>query len=304
MSVLKRKHCETLGLGPGASDAEIRKAYHKLARKYHPDKNKETGAEDRFKAISHAYEVLTGKCDEQIDGNDGGGGFDFGSHTTFTFTQGFGPGFASFFTTYSSGAGFNNMFGSGTFSGFAHGTRTNDNATRKRKKKPKPVKPSPIAHELYCTLEQLAQGCSRRLKIKADIFDKHGAAVKDERMLTIEVKPGYLPGTKLTYADLGSQKVADGPRGDVVITIFEQKHDLFEREHGNLIFKVHMSSRRALVEYRLDIIDVYGERIDKLIRGPIVPGSEHRIFGRGLPNRRKDNMRGDLIVRFVLNASK
>ena len=74
---MSNKYYEVLELNPGASEDEIKKAYKKLALKYHPDRNKELDAADKFKEISEAYQVLTGKTNPQQNGANMNSNFGF-----------------------------------------------------------------------------------------------------------------------------------------------------------------------------------------------------------------------------------
>lgn len=122
----KRDYYEVLGLSKGASEDEIKKAYRKLAKKYHPDVNKDKDAEEKFKEINEAYEVLSDPNKKAsydqfgfagMDGASGFGGFD-----------GFSGGFSSMDDLNDI---FSSVFGSSSFSGFGRSTRRNNNAAMK-----------------------------------------------------------------------------------------------------------------------------------------------------------------------------
>lgn len=119
----KRDYYEVLGITKGASDDEIKKAYRKMAKKYHPDVNKEPGAEEKFKEVNEAYEVLSDSQKKAMydqyghAGVDGQGAGGFG---------GFGGGFDS-----SSFGGFEDIFGSFFGGGFGGGQRRANNGPRK-----------------------------------------------------------------------------------------------------------------------------------------------------------------------------
>lgn len=295
MTSRKRKHLQTLGLCDGANEADIRKAFYKMARMYHPDKNSEPGAEERFKKISNAYEVLSGKCNDNTASEScddgGGGGSRHGSSRTYHFYQGFSAQFDDFFAG-AGGFGFN-------FSGFR---QANGAKRQRRQEPPKPAKPATKVHELYCTLEELATGTTRKIEITAELFDSSGGGARNEkRKLDVVVKAGYLPGTRLVYKNIGSQSGVDGERGDVAIVIQASPHKLFELHNYDLVYPVLVKSSTLLPGWNLDVTTVYGERIRKRIRGPIGDGSTHRIANCGLPST-KTPARGYLIVKFIIKS--
>ena len=271
----------------------------------HPDKNKDPGAGDKFKTVTHAYEVLIGKAKDasrtDTPSQSYAPKFDFDafgpSTTTFNCAHGLGRQYADFVAGfhYRTSAGF---FGTGTSSTFTFRAAN----VRKRKRDDEPQRPLPpppaIEHELYCTVEQLARGCTRHLLIKSNVFDKSGAPTIEETRLAVNVEPGYLPGKKLTYPKIGSQQEPDGKPSGVVVTLRLQDDGPFALENRNFVFTVRMKSKE-LQYYRLNIIDPRGEAIKKPILGPICSGTEHILHGMGMPSPRTATPPGDLIVRFV-----
>ena len=298
-------HFAALGIPVGSSIPVIKRAYHKLALRLHPDKNKDPGPGDKFKTVTHAYEVLIGKAQDTPSVGAGTSTqtqtFNYSafrpSTATFNSTHGLNRQFADFV------AGFHfqtstGTFGTGVRSSFAYTTAN----ARKRKRDDEPKRPLPpppaIEHELYCTLEQLARGCKRHLSVKSNVFSKSGAPSIKVRRLVVSVEPGSLPGEKLKYSKIGSQREPGGDPSGVIVTLRLQDDGPLALEGRNFVFFVHMTSRE-LSHYRLNIIDPRGEAVKKQILGPICSGTEHILHGRGMPSPKPGIPSGDLIVRFV-----
>ena len=287
----KRKHCETLGLNETAEESEIRAKYRKLALQFHPDKNKDVGAEERFKEITNAYEILSGKReDEPNDGPGFGGGASEEQTMNMFFSSmssyGFSPQNRRVFDFFAED--YKRAFGTGVYTGFSFS----------RQKPPAP-RPSTMTHKLYCTLEQLAVGCTKTLRLTRMVFYQKFKRKLDVKYLNVEIKPGFLPGTKLTYSKQGSQFAYDGPKGDVIVVICELTHPTFHRENSDIVFYIKMRKNQLLAEYVLDIVDLRGERINQVIKGPIKPGMSMDFPGKGLPKTKIDAPPGKLVVRFV-----
>lgn len=327
-----KDYYQTLGLSRNATEDDIKKAYKKLALKYHPDKNKSPGAEEKFKEIAEAYEVLSDKKkrdvydqfgEEGLKGGaqSGGGG---GSSTHFytfhgdpraTFAQFFGTDnpFESFFSV--GGLGGHNAGGAMFFDDdmeidndlfTSHwGARSNPfrsqsftagspHMTRAKAQKQDP----PVEHDLYVTLEDIFKGCTKKMRINRKILNPDSRTTRrEEKVLTINIKPGWKAGTKITFQKEGDQSAHSIP-ADIVFIVRDKPHPLFKREGSDIRYTAKISLKEALCGAKLDIPTLTGETITLRVNDVIKPNMIRRISGHGLPYPKDVNKRGDLIVGF------
>jgi DnaJ-class molecular chaperone len=279
-----KDYYKILGIAKGATDDEIKKAYRKLALKYHPDKNKGAGAEDRFKEIAEAYEVLSDKKKRDIydqygeeglkggvPGGGGGGGqnganfsYQFHGDPRATFAQFFGSSspFGSFFGDPGSG---NRMFfagdedmdvddpfvtlglGGGRPGGPGGAFRSHSfnfhGSPQSRMGKDKHQDP-PVEHDLYVSLDEVARGCTKKMKISRRVLQPDGTARKEDKVLTINVKPGWKSGTKITFQKEGDQGTHKIP-ADIVFIIRDKPHPNFKREGSDLRYTAKISLKQV-----------------------------------------------------------
>lgn len=230
-----KDYYKILGISKNATDDDIKKAYRKLALQYHPDKNKSAGAEEKFKEVAEAYEVLSDQKKRSIydtygeeglkggiPGQQGGmGGYTYTFHgdPRATFAQFFGnvnP-FQSFF-------GWDDPFGEtltgghppATFFTFTTGGGGSSNQD------------PPIEHDLSISLEKIYTGCTKNMKVSKRVV-RNGRLEREEKLLTIQVKPGWKEGTKITFPKEGDQDTNNIP-ADVVFVIKDKPHKHFKRE--------------------------------------------------------------------------
>ncbi|KAK7872702.1 hypothetical protein R5R35_002689 [Gryllus longicercus] len=328
-----KDYYKILGIAKGASDDEIKKAYRKLALKYHPDKNKAPGAEEKFKEVAEAYEVLSDKKKRDVydqygeEGLKGGvpGGTDGGSTFTYafhgdpraTFAQFFGS--ASPFQTFFDlgGGGGPRMFGfhdddmemddpfvslgmgnarnAGPGGAFrSHSFNFHGSPNRNKDKMQDP----PIEHDLYVTLEDITRGCTKKMKISRRVLQPDGSARKEDKVLTINVKPGWKAGTKITFQKEGDQGRNKIP-ADIVFIIRDKPHPLFKREGSDVRYVAKISLKQALCGTVVDVPTLGGDKIPINLTNEIIkPTTVKRIQGHGLPFPKEPSRKGDLIVSF------
>jgi len=323
-----------LGVSKGASDDEIKKAYRKLALKYHPDKNKAKEAEEKFKEVAEAYEILSDKKKRDIYdqyGEDGlkgestggpGGAGGAGSYSyTFhgdpraTFAQFFGTNdpFSIFFgdggermgfggeginVFTSSGMDQDDIFGQmggnrgGAFRSQSFNVHGNPQAKKMK------VDP-PIEHNLYVTLEDINTGCSKKMKISKMVVQADGNPTKEEKILQINVKPGWKAGTKITFPKEGDQIPGKVP-ADIVFIIRDKPHGTFKREGSDIKYTAKITLKEALCATgHLKVPTLTGEVVPLSVHNEVIkPTTVKRIQGRGLPYPKEPTKRGDLIVNF------
>ena len=167
----KRDYYEVLGLSKGASAAEIKKAYRKLSKQYHPDINKEKGAEEKFKEITEAYEVLSDDNKKAQYDQFGHAAFGNGGQGGFGGAGGFGGGFQGFSGGFDDlGDIFSSFFGGG-------GGRHNPNAPRQGED---------LLHRMNISFEESVFGTKKTIKLRKDVECDHchGTGAKDSSSVT------------------------------------------------------------------------------------------------------------------------
>lgn len=319
-----KDYYKILGIAKGASDDEIKKAYRKMALKYHPDKNKSPGAEDKFKEIAEAYDVLSDPQKKEVfdkygedglkggmgGGNTGGGGrsgnysytFHGDPHETFRMFFGNENPFESFFGQGGPGG----MGGRSPFFSFhSGGGRGMEDEMdvddpfsqfggQRRRKHQDPA----VVRELQVSLEEILTGTTKKLKITRKVLNPDGQSSRSEdKILTIDVKPGWKAGTKITFPKEGDQTPHNVP-ADIVFVIKDKPHPLFIREGSDIRYKARISLRDALCGTTIQVPTLGNRKIPLPLTEIIKPNSVKRIQGEGLPIPKTPSQRGDLIVEF------
>ncbi|KAJ4953398.1 hypothetical protein NE237_030230 [Protea cynaroides] len=165
------------------------------------------------------------------------------------------------------------------------------------------TKPPPIEKQLACTLEELLNGCTKKIKVTRDVITKTGMIVQEEEILRIKVKPGWKKGTKITFEGMGDEKPGF-LAADIIFLIAEKRHPIFKREDNDLILSVELPLVKALTGFTLSIPLLGGEKMGISLNEIVYPGYEKIIPGQGMPNPRENGKRGDLRVKFLINFPK
>lgn len=294
-----KSHYSILGVPKTASPSEIKKAYRKLALKHHPDKG---GDEAKFKEISSAYEILSD--DKKKDLYDQYG--DIGTSPNFQPGSGghFGGGGSmpeselfSFFNSQQqrdvpqfNGASQQFRGASQQFGGMdlADLLRT----MMSQSSVPKPPSKQYFTRNLSCTLQQLATGATRRLKVRH--LNEYTGQL-ETRIYEVALKKGWKTGTKVKYPP------KDGFPG-MIFMIQEAKHPFLERQGDDLVYTCKLNEKQATKGARIKIPLPDGELYELIPDLPIEPGQVTSIAGKGMPIKGGPE-RGWLMIKFAVIAS-
>ena len=334
----KRDYYEVLGVSKSASDAEIKSAFRKLAKKYHPDVSKEPNAAEKFKECQEAYAVLSDPQKRKqydqfghsaFNGNGAGGsaGFDF---SDFDFSDIFGD-----------------IFGSG----FGFNTRRSSNRTHRGNDRVVSVELDfmeavmgttvPLDLDIYETCSDCdgmgghdektcpdCHGSGYVTRNQATIFGSfmtkttcptcHGRGVsfsrtcstckgqgkvKKHKTLEVKVPAGVDTGNQLRMGGKGEAGVNGGPNGDLYIEFIVKKHPLFARDGNDIYVRVPISITEAVLGAKVEVPTIYGNVVLTIPEGT-QNNDKQRLKGKGVTDI-NSNKKGDMYVIFnVLMPTK
>ena len=298
MPVQFRDYYETLGVSKTASEDEIRSAFRKLARKYHPDVAKDKkAAEEKFKQINEAYEVLSDpekrkKYDQlgadwnqpggfqpppgwgaqqpgggfyRYGGEDGGVEFEFG-----------GTGFSDFFEAFFGGGR-----GRSAFGGFgrrqAGAERGND-----------------VEADIMVPLEEVLHGSTRTVSLRR-------SGSKKVETYQVKIPRGVREGQRIRLAGQGEAGERGGKSGDLFLRVRLARHPDFRVEGSDLIYEVRIAPWQAVLGTEIEV-----PTLEEKVRLKIPPGTQNgqrfRLRGRGLPS--STGGRGDFYVAVQIDVPK
>eukprot|EP00475_Leptophrys_vorax_P029742 TRINITY_DN4392_c0_g1_i1.p1 TRINITY_DN4392_c0_g1~~TRINITY_DN4392_c0_g1_i1.p1 ORF type:complete len:324 (+),score=82.14 TRINITY_DN4392_c0_g1_i1:1869-2840(+) len=301
-----KDYYKILGLSKDASDADIKKAYKKLAMKWHPDKNLENKEEAnlRFQEIAEAYEVLSDEEKRKIYDSYGEEGLKQGTPDgNFQGGYHFSGDASKIFEAFFGGAGgdpfgmFGDCGGAGGFRSFRMGGMPSGMGGMHFGDMMGQAQPE--AHPIYVTLEELFTGITKKMKVTRQRFVGRSRQ-EDQVVLEVEVKPGWKSNTKVTFEGEGDQLQPGAPPGDLVFVIQEKPHPVFQRKGNNLIYKATVTLKEALVGAVVKVPTLDGRKLKITAPDDVIvyPGYEMPVEGKGMPLSKNPSVRGDLIVVF------
>jgi curved DNA-binding protein len=297
MGMPGKDYYKVLGVSKSGSAGEIKKAFRKLALKYHPDQNKgDKAAEEKFKDINEAYAVLSDPEKRKQYDMFGAEGFQrrFTQEDIFRDFD-----FGNVFKEFGFGGGsqniFSHLFGGGMGQGQFRGTGSHfDTAFGGFGGQPKGGKGQDLVYELSLTLEEAATTTSKMISYQ---IGGH------QEKVSVKVPAGISTGKKLRLQGKGQPSHYGGPNGDLYIKINISDHPLFKREGDDLLITREMKFSEAVLGTEISV-----PTLDKkTLRLKIPPGSQNnakfRMKGYGMP-RMNGSGRGDAYVRINIAVPK
>jgi molecular chaperone DnaJ len=335
----KRDYYEVLGLARSAESEEIKKAYRKLAVKLHPDKNPgDKTAEEKFKEIGEAYEVLSDPQKRAAYNQYGHAAFDRRAGGFARGTGGFHDPFEIFREVFGAGNIFDDLFGGG------------------RPDPSQPQRGDDLRYDMEITFEEAALGCEKEISVtkpeRCDVcsgsgaesgsrtktcptcggrgqilssrgifsiaqtcphcqgtgrvIEKpcracHGAGRRElASKITLRIPAGVDTASRLRSTGNGAAGLRGGPQGDMYVVLHVQPHDIFQRDGDDLLCEVPMSFVQATLGAEIDVPTLNGKANIRIPPGT-QPGTLFRVKGKGIKNVQGYGQ-GDLHVRINIEV--
>jgi curved DNA-binding protein len=277
-----KDYYEILGVSRDATQDDIKKAYRKLARKYHPDVSEAADAEERFKEVGEAYEVLSDAekraAYDQL-GSNWQQGQDFRPppdwDTGFEFRGGgfAGEGFSDFFEfVFGGGSPFGpGMGGGGAGRGGGFRAQGEDHHAK-----------------VAIDLEDSYQGANRTITLQVPEYDQQGRLVRRQRQIDVRIPKGITSGQRIRLSGQGAPGMGGGPAGDLYLEVEFRPHRLFEVDGHDLTLELPVAPWEAALGSKVSVPTLGGSVELKIPEGAR-SGQRLRLKGRGLPGNPAGN---------------
>jgi curved DNA-binding protein len=291
-----RDYYETLGVSLTATEAEIKAAYRKLARKYHPDVNKEAGAEEQFKEIGEAYAVL--KDTEKRAAYDRFGA-NWKNGQDFTPPPNWNEGFEYSDTDYGGGHPgygggfegdqsefFESLFGRGKHRQGGRGSNSGNPRQGMN------FKGQDHHAKILIDLTDAYNGAKRTIALHMPTQDASGHVTTQERKLDVSIPKGIKAGQNLRLSGQGGPGIGEGPAGDLYLEIEFHQSPIYRVDGKDVFIDIPLSPWEAALGTTVNIPTPAGSTLELKIPAGTVAGRKMRLKGKGIPSAEP----GDLFV--------
>ena len=283
MSTAYKDYYEILGVEKSADAKEIKKAYRKLAREFHPDVNHDPGAEEKFKEIAEAYEVLGDEDKREQYDSIGTGysagqdfrpppGWEHGAGTEYEYRT------AGDFSDF-----FEQMFGGRGGPSF-----------RTEYRRP-PMRGADHEAEIEVSLQEAFDGIRRRISLEAAEITPEGQVERHTKTLDVAVPAGSTEGTRIRLKGQGGAGTDGAPNGDLFLRVSIRPDRRFELEGRNLRTYLDIAPWEAALGAKVPLKLMDGKTASLTIRPGARSGTHLRLKGRGMPARGRKQP-GDIIA--------
>jgi molecular chaperone DnaJ len=336
---MARDYYEILGVSRDVDKEEIKIAYRRLARKYHPDVNKEPGAEERFKEINRAYEVLSEPETRTRYDRFGEAGVAAGAGVGFQDIGdmgGFADIFESFFSGFAGGAGGQTRRRSGPVrgddlrldlkldfqeavfggekeirishlemcdvcsgSGAKPGTRPRTCSTCSGSGQVRRATRTPFGSFTQVSACPTCNGTGQMIEEKCDTCDGNGVRQVTKK-LKITIPAGVDNGTRLRISSEGDAGQRSGPPGDLYVYLFVNEDAEFQRDGINILSEIKISYLQAILGDRLEVNTVDGP-VEHVIPPGIQPNTVIKLENHGVPRLGNPVSRGDHLLTVLVD---
>lgn len=270
-----KDYYKIMGLSRNASADEIKRAYRKLARKYHPDVSKEPNAEEKFKELSEAYEVLRDtqkrSAYDQL-GSNWQAGQEFRTPPGWQQHHQGGMGDGDFGDVSDF---FESLFGGGR----ARGQHPHQRARSRQGED--------YHGKLQISLEDACHGAVRQVTIPLVQHDQHGHQQVTNRKLNVKIPAGVKAGQQIRLAGQGGEGLGEGRKGDLYLEVEFQKHPLFDVVGNDIYCTVPIAPWEAGLGATI-VVPTLAGKVDLKIPAGSQGGQKLRLKGRGLPGAAGD----------------
>lgn len=269
-----KDYYKIMGVSRESSQEEIKRAYRRLARKYHPDVSKEPDAEQRFKEVGEAYEVLSDpekRSAYDTLGQDWKAGQQFRPPPNWEQSFQFGGGTRGFSGGFSGGGGFSDFFDTLFGEQGMRGARSRH------------AKGEDFQVRITLTLEEAYQGATKTLNLQVPELDPETGRIQERsRTLTVKIPKGVVEGQRIRLPAQGGAGVGGGRRGDLYAVVELLSHPFFKADGRDIHLQLPITPWEAALGATVKV-PTLGGPVDLKIPKNSRPEQKLRLKARGLP---------------------